>query len=197
MDIYRGVKVTFMLPVLLTLLLFLRTHGLWKKGEDWRKPLHRVVEFLDRPLNLKALAVLGIFAFVAWVFIGRSGPYGRGTGSHGGTETPVLPGGNHVGTDLVKKIHHRPSGLSSWLPGRPGNSFPPGSTVCASRLRPSARGSLVQTFCHMRTPILMSYVRALDGYVVGVVAGLIAVAIFAAAYPHVLRLIQKRRNPVG
>ena len=49
----------------------------------------------------------------------------------------------------------------------------------------------------MRTPILMSYVRALDGYVVGVVAGLIAVAIFAAAYPHVLRLIQKRRNPVG
>ena len=36
MDIYRGVKATFMLPVVLTFLLFLRTHGLWQQGEDWR-----------------------------------------------------------------------------------------------------------------------------------------------------------------
>ena len=59
------------------------------------------------------------------------------------------------------------------------------------------QGSAVQTFAHMRSPILMSYVRALDGYGVGVAAGLIALAIFALAYPHVQAFYQKRRNPLG
>ena len=54
------------------------------------------------------------------------------------------------------------------------------------------QGALVQTFCHMRSPILMSYVRALDGYAVGVVLGLIALVLFAWAYPHVQRLLARR-----
>ena len=196
MDIYRGVKVTFMLPVLLTLLLFLRTHGLWKKGEDWRKPLHRVVEFLDRPLNLKALAVLGIFAFVAWVFIGRSG-------HTAGVPVPMVE--QKLRFFLEETMWARPREkefiighpaffLAAWAAWKQLPTWFYGLCVTVAAI---GQGSLVQTFCHMRTPILMSYVRALDGYVVGVVAGLIAVAIFAAAYPHVLRLIQKRRNPVG
>jgi hypothetical protein len=196
MDIYRGVKVTFMLPVLLTLLLFLRTHGLWKKGEDWRKPLHRVVEFLDRPLNLKALVVLGIFAFVAWVFIGRSG-------HTAGVPVPMVE--QKLRFFLEETMWARPREkefmighpaffLAAWAAWKQLPTWFYGLCVTAAAI---GQGSLVQTFCHMRTPILMSYVRALDGYVVGVVAGLIAVAIFAAAYPHVLRLIQKRRNPVG
>jgi hypothetical protein len=37
------------------------------------------------------------------------------------------------------------------------------------------QGSLVQTFCHMRTPVIMSFWRALDGYAVGVVFGIFAV----------------------
>ena len=37
------------------------------------------------------------------------------------------------------------------------------------------QGSLVQTFCHMRTPVVMSFVRALDGYAVGVIFGIISI----------------------
>ena len=33
----------------------------------------------------------------------------------------------------------------------------------------------MQTFCHMRTPVVMSFVRALDGYAVGVIFGIISI----------------------
>ena len=91
-------------------------------------------------------------------------------------------------------IGHPAFFLAAWAAWKQLPAWFYGLCVTAAAI---GQGSLVQTFCHMRTPILMSYVRALDGYVVGVVAGLIAVIIFAAAYPHVLRLIQKRRNSVG
>lgn len=44
------------------------------------------------------------------------------------------------------------------------------------------QASLVQTFCHMRTPIFMSYVRALDGYALGVILGVLAVVVFEGLY---------------
>ena len=38
-----------------------------------------------------------------------------------------------------------------------------------------AQGSLVETFAHMRTPVLMSLVRGLDGLALGAVLGVVAV----------------------
>ncbi|MBQ5636430.1 MAG: hypothetical protein IIV08_02630, partial [Selenomonadales bacterium] len=38
-----------------------------------------------------------------------------------------------------------------------------------------AQGSLVETFAHMRTPVFMSFIRALDGLAAGIGVGLIAV----------------------
>lgn len=49
------------------------------------------------------------------------------------------------------------------------------------------QGSLVQTFCHMRTPVVMSFVRALDGYAVGVVFGVIAVLVLGMLLPLVVK----------
>lgn len=53
------------------------------------------------------------------------------------------------------------------------------------------QGSLVQTFCHMRTPVFMSFIRALDGYAVGVLFGAAGVVVIAALLPLVMKL--KRR----
>ena len=196
MDIYRGVKATFMLPVVLTFLLFLRTHGLWQQGEDWRKPFHRVMGFLDRPLNLKALFILGVFAFVAWVFIGRSG-------HTAGVPVPAIE--QKLRFFLEETMWARPREkefmighpaffLAAWAAWKKLPTWFYGLCVTGAAI---GQGSAVQTFAHMRSPILMSYVRALDGYGVGVAAGLIALAIFALAYPHVQAFYQKRRNPLG
>lgn len=54
--------------------------------------------------------------------------------------------------------------------------------VCAAII---GQGSLVQTFCHMRTPVVMSFVRALDGYVVGIIFGIVGVLLLAAILPFV------------
>lgn len=196
MDIYRGVKATFMLPVVLTFLLFLRTHGLWQQGEDWRKPFHRVMGFLDRPLNLKALFILGVFAFVAWVFIGRSG-------HTAGVPVPAIE--QKLRFFLEETMWARPREkefmighpaffLAAWAAWKKLPTWFYGLCVTGAAI---GQGSAVQTFAHMRSPILMSYVRALDGYGVGVAAGLIALAIFALAYPYVQAFYQKRRNPLG
>lgn len=196
MDIYRGVKATFMLPVVLTFLLFLRTHGLWQQGEDWRKPFHRVMGFLDRPLNLKALFILGVFAFVAWVFIGRSG-------HTAGVPVPTIE--QKLRFFLEETMWARPREkefmighpaffLAAWAAWKKLPTWFYGLCVTGAAI---GQGSAVQTFAHMRSPILMSYVRALDGYGVGVAAGLIALVIFALAYPHVQAFYQKRRNPLG
>ena len=196
MDIYRGVKATFMLPVLLTLLLFLRTHGLWQQGEDWRKPFRRVIGFLDRPLNLKALFILGVFAFVAWVFIGRSG-------HTAGVPVPAFEQKLRFFLEetmwarpRVKEfmIGHPAFFLAAWAAWKKLPTWFYGLCVTGAAI---GQGSAVQTFAHMRSPILMSYVRALDGYAVGLVLGLVALGIFALAYPQAAAFYEKRRNPRG
>lgn len=47
------------------------------------------------------------------------------------------------------------------------------------------QGSLVQTFAHMRTPVIMSYIRAVDGYALGAVLGIIAVIAVSILLPYV------------
>ncbi len=44
----------------------------------------------------------------------------------------------------------------------------------------------------MRTPIVMSYARALGGYVLGAVAGIAAVLIFEFAFRHLMNLLRRR-----
>lgn len=46
----------------------------------------------------------------------------------------------------------------------------------------------MQTFCHMRTPVIMSFWRAIDGYAVGAVFGIIGVLVIGALLPLVLKL---------
>ena len=46
------------------------------------------------------------------------------------------------------------------------------------------QGSLVQTFAHMRTPVIMSYIRALDGYWLGAVIGIAAVVVLNLLMPY-------------
>ena len=191
MDIYRGVKATFMLPVCLVFLLFMKNHGFWNKGENWRKPVARLEGFLKRPLNLNAFLVLGIFAFVAWVFIGRSG-------HTAGVPVPAIE--QKLRYFLEETMWARPREkefmighpaffLAAWAAWKKLPTWFYGLCAVGAVI---GQGSLVQTFCHMRSPILMSYVRALDGYAVGVVLGLIALVLFAWAYPHVQRLLARR-----
>ncbi len=176
-DIYRGVKLTFMLPVILTAILYMKRYDLLSvAGKGMRMLWTRVNGLLDTGLTFRHVAVLLVLAFIAFYFVGRSG-------HTGGVPVPAIE--LKMRAFLEQLMYARPRekefmighpmfflavlavyrGLPQWC------RF---ALVCAGVI---GQGSLVQTFCHMRTPFIMSFARALDGYAVGVVFGVIGILI--------------------
>ena len=71
------------------------------------------------------------------------------------------------------------------------NKFPRLLSVAFILAATIGQGSLVQTFAHMRTPIIMSYIRAIDGYLLGAAIGICVLIAFAIFYPY-LQALQRR-----
>ena len=40
-------------------------------------------------------------------------------------------------------------------------------------------GSMVETFAHIRTPFLMSFIRGIDGWIMGLVIGILVICVLA------------------
>lgn len=186
LDIYRGVKLTFILPVLLTLLLFCKNHALWSQDDIQKNPLQRILLVLQQPFTLKMLLALGVLGFVAWVFVGRSG-------HTDGVPVPAIE--IKLRLFLERVMYARPR-EKEFLIGHP--AFFIAAYACAKKLPKIfyclftlgaviGQGSLVQTFAHMRTPIMMSYIRAFDGLGLGLVLGIICLVIVYAVYPWLVK----------
>jgi hypothetical protein len=174
-DIYRGVKLTFILPVLLTALLFLKCYDLLQVvGRGVRTLLKRLNNMLDTGITFKHVAALAVLLFVAYYFVGRSG-------HTGGVPVPAIE--LKMRAFLENLMYARPR-EKEFMIGHPAFFLMVLAVYkCAPRWwqfvlicgAVIGQGSLVQTFCHMRTPVIMSFWRALDGYAVGVVFGIFAV----------------------
>lgn len=186
MDIYRGVKLTFILPVVMSGLLFCKDHSLWEGDDITKNPLKRIAFVLDRPFNIKLLAALGVLGFIAYIFVGRSG-------HTAGVPVPAIE--IKLRLFLERVMYARPR-EKEFLVGHP--AFFLAAWAAAKRLpnlfycllvmgATIGQGSLVQTFAHMRTPIIMSYIRAFDGLALGLVLGLIALGIFSYGYPTICK----------
>lgn len=187
-DIYRGVKLTFIMPVLLTALLFMHEQEMLQAAGSGIKGIyHRVNSFLSAGLTLKHVAILGVLLFVAYYFVGRSG-------HTGGVPVPAIE--LKLRAFLEDVMYARPR-EKEFLIGHP--CFFLGvmaayykvpklwqlPLVCGAII---GQGSLVQTFCHMRTPVIMSLIRAIDGYAVGIVFGVVGVVVLWLLAPIALRL---------
>ena len=184
-DIYRGVKLTFIMPVLLMLLLFLRQYSIF--SQDVAKPadlFSQLVQICKTRLTLGHFVILGVLLFVAYIFVGRSG-------HTGGVPVPAIE--IKLRLFLEQVMYARPR-EKEFLIGHPAFFL---AVLAACRMAPNwcklalvigaviGQGSLVQTFCHMRTPALMSYIRAADGYLLGSALGIIAVLAVSVLMPYV------------
>ena len=184
-DIYRGVKLTFIMPVLLMLLLFLRQYSIF--SQDTAKPadlFFQLVQICKTRLTLGHFVILGILLFVAYIFVGRSG-------HTGGVPVPAIE--IKLRLFLEQVMYARPR-EKEFLIGHPAFFL---AVLAACRMAPNwckltlvigaviGQGSLVQTFCHMRTPALMSYIRAADGYLLGSALGIIAVIAVSIIMPYI------------
>jgi hypothetical protein len=173
---FRGVKLVHLLPLLLLVLVYLRNRGRNLIKES--KPVDRIrqiyigaKEFLSKKVYIGHLVLLSFVAVAGYIYIGR-------TGHTAGIPVPNLE--VQLRALLDKLLYIRPR-TKEFLIGHPG-------IILAAYL--GARGyhrytplivigsvigqiSLVNSFAHLRTPVLLSFLRTLNGVWLGLIIGLV------------------------
>lgn len=182
MEIFRGVKVTFILPLLFVAIVYLTRFNLFEPQDDRDagRIIRQVVNLLNYPVSIKVLLLFGMGALGAWIFIGRSG-------HTAGVPVPAFE--LKLRAFLEQAMYARPR-EKEFIIGHPAFLL---AVMATARQWPRllhfllviaatiGQSTLVETFAHLRTPVLMSFIRGVDGLLLGILAGL---ALVAAA--HVL-----------
>lgn len=172
-NIFRGVKLTFIMPIILVSLAFLVRFNLFE-GKDYSgNLLVQIKRILNTPIYVKSLVGFGIAAIAALIFIGRSGHTAG---------IPVSASELKFRAFLEQALYARPRS-KELLIGHPAfmlavlavyKKWPRILFFILVLVATIGQGSLVETFCHLRTPIFMSFMRGLGGLVLGAGVGMIA-----------------------
>lgn len=192
-DIYRGVKLTFVGPLLLVMVAYLARYSLFEANgaTDARGIGRQLIKLLDYPVQLKTLLIFAAVVVAGWVFVGRSG-------HTAGVPVPAIE--VKVRAFLENVMYARPR-EKEFMIGHPAFFL---AVMAAFRGWPKflhfalvigatiGLGSLVETFAHMRSPVFMSFVRALDGLALGLALGILAVV--GVQVLHYLSYILGRRT---
>ena len=178
-EIFRGVKLTFILPLVLIGIVYLTRFNLFEPQDDRDagRILRQVVNLLNYPVSIKVLMLFGIAAVGAWIFIGRSGHTAG---------VPVPAWEIKLRSFLEHVMYARPR-EKEFLIGHPAFML---AALASIRQWPRllhfllviaatiGMSTLVETFAHLRTPVLMSLIRGIDGLWLGALIGL-ALAVVA------------------
>lgn len=191
LDIYRGVKLTFLMPLILISLVYLNRYNIFTADKEKDICLIKQVKALfNQPIYIKTLVIFAVGAIVAWIFVGRSGH---------SSGVPVPAWEIKLRLFLEEVMYARPR-EKEFLVGHPAFYL---AAFATARQLPKVihfafvvaatigQGSLIQTFAHMRTPILMSLVRALDGLAMGIGIGIFVIFVCSIAYPY-MNLVGRR-----
>jgi len=176
MEIYRGVKLTFVMPLILITFTYLVRFNLFgAEPEQGKRSLFRqLVNILDYPVYFKTLVFVALGGLAALVFVGRSG-------HTAGLPVPALE--IKLRAFLEDTMYARPR-EKEFLIGHPAfflavmalyRRWPRYFHYILVVVATNGQGSLVETFAHIRTPIYMSLVRGLDGLLLGAALGVLAV----------------------
>ncbi|MCE5286481.1 MAG: DUF5693 family protein [Pelosinus sp.] len=183
MEIFRGVKLTFVAPLIMVTLAYLTRYNLFDtvNSMDARSVGRQIKRILDLPVKVKTLLAVAIAALAAWVFVGRSG-------HTAGVPVPDIE--LKLRRFLEYTMYARPR-EKEFIIGHPAfflavmamyKKWPQALHYALVMLATIGQGSLVETFAHMRTPVFMSFVRALDGLIAGAALGIVAVIGVQALY---------------
>lgn len=179
MQYFRGVKVTFVLPLALISFVYIQHFPFFGKVVASDKDFVSFVKkFCHIQIKLGLLIGLGLLAMVGFVFVGRSGNNGA----------PVPQFEIALRRFLEDVMYARPR-EKEFLFGHPAMLV---AMAALYRKWPQilhyflivavtiGQGSMVETFAHMRSPFILSFIRGLDGLAAGtlsMVGALIAVMI--------------------
>lgn len=172
-EIFRGVKATFVLPLVLVTLVYIQHFPFFGKPvTNDREFAGFIKKFCSLPIRLGVLMGLGVLAFAAFMFVGRSG----------NNMAPVPAFEVALRRFLEDTMYARPR-EKEFLLGHPAVFLAVASLyqkwpqllhyflIIAVTI---GQGSMVETFAHMRSPFILSFIRGLDGLAAGTAAGLLA-----------------------
>lgn len=171
MSIFRGIKLTFVLPIILVAIAFMQRFDIF--GDNLLTPpafKEQAKRILNMTVSVKALVGFLIAMIVAVIFIGRSGH----------TAGVPVPGIElKIRAFLEQAFYARPRSKEIFI-GHPAliimimawyRKWPAAIFFILSIVATIGQGSMVETFAHMRTPVFMSLMRGFDGALWGAVIG--------------------------
>ena len=175
-EIFRGIKLTFVLPLILVAVAFLQRFNVVDEIRKNVPATQQIKEILDKSVSVKALLALMIVAGAFVVLIARSGHT---------SGMPVSGAEIKIRALLEQIFYARPRSKEIFF-GHPAfmlafaaflKKFP--KSICFVLVMAGTIGqsSMVETFAHMRTPILMSFVRGLDGLIPGAIIGAVLIIV--------------------
>ena len=168
MEIFRGVKLTFVLPIIFISLIYIQRFPFFGKTvSDGHDFIRFVKKFCQVDIKLGLLVLLGALGVAGFVFVGRSGNNGA----------PV-PHFEIVLRRFLESIMYARPREKEFLLGHPAVFL---SLVALYKKWPQiihyllivavtvGQGSIVETFAHMRSPFILSLIRGIDGLAVGTI----------------------------
>ena len=172
-NIFRGIKLTFILPIVLVAIGFLQRFDVFDgKMDDTEGFLEQFKRILDVPVKVKTLLGLFLVLVAAVVLVARSG-HTMGM--------PVSATELKFRAFLEQAMYARPR-TKEFMIGHPAfllaamawfRKWPTMVLFVLVMIATIGQGSMVETFAHMRSPILMSTARGLGGLVLGAGVGAI------------------------
>lgn len=162
-EIYRGIKLTFLTPLILVALIFLSRFSLFNGKTGI---IGQLKEFLNMTVKVKTLAVVGVILLAGLVFIARSGHT---------LGMPVSSLELQLRAFLEQAFYARPRSKELFI-GHPafmlavlawGRKYCDFIFFALVIVATIGMGSMVETFAHMRTPFIMSLYRGIGGLVLG------------------------------
>ena len=166
-SIYRGIKLTFVLPIVLVAIAFLTRYDIFDgRMDEGQGVLAQMRQILDMPVKLKSLLIFVLVALAGVVFVARSGHT---------SGMPVSGLEIKFRTLLEQAFYARPRSKELMI-GHPAfmlaalawcRKWPTMLLFALVLVATIGQGSMVETFAHMRTPVYMSFVRGIGGLVLG------------------------------
>ncbi len=173
-EIFRGIKLTFVLPLVLVAVAFLQRFNVVDEVQKNVSAIEQIKAILNMNVTVKYL-LGGIFVLLAFVvLIARSGHTAG---------MPVSGMEIKIRAMLEQLFYARPRSKEIFI-GHPAfvmamaaflQRFPKSICFVLTIIATIGQSSMVETFAHMRTPIFMSFMRGVDGVLPGALIGAVLV----------------------
>ena len=176
-QIFRGIKLTFVLPLVLVAIGFLQRFDIFDgRMDDTAGVKAQLAKILDMPVKIKTLLGLAVVAVAGIVFVARSGHT---------SGMPVPQAELNFRAMLEQAFYARPRS-KELLIGHPAfmlaalslwRKWPTMVFFALVLVATIGQGSMVETFAHMRTPVYMSMMRGIGGIVLGGLIGAVCMVL--------------------